>query len=455
MTVTVDISYAPSAKTEAHVKSIRARWRGGVTPRVAVVGLGRSGRAAAALARAHGAGVELYDDRPPSDLRASIPSASALSAADLVVLSPGVPRTHAALAAALEQGRVVGEIEMASWFLETSLLGVTGTNGKSTTTALIEHGLKRAGLQVFAGGNLGRPLAAWALEDVRFDCGVVELSSYQLESVVDLRLRAGVWLNLQPDHLDRYPSVAHYAAAKRRIFEIVEPTGVAVANGDDDACRDGAAGSKVHVCWFGRTVDDAGVRIHDDGYADAPDGTRHRVFGPALLGRHNRANAAAAVAVWRHLGLDSAAIEAAVETFPGLAHRLERIPSGDGRCWYNDSKATNVAAAIVALEAIDGPKLLLVGGRRKDESTRPLVEAAERTSVQRVLAFGEGEADWFDAFSGSIEVEAVGTLDDAVARARELDVPNVLLSPAGSSFDRYASFEARGDAFRALVERRR
>lgn len=440
--------FAPSSQTEARVSTIRAAW-----PRiglVAVVGAGRSGRAAADLCRAHGVEVQVFDDRPQEPAVRPLSPAS-LRAADLVVLSPGVPRAHPALRDVIAEGRVVAEVELAAWFLKTRLVGVTGTNGKSTTTALIAHGFQRAGYRVFAGGNLGAPLSTLARDPEGVDVAVVELSSYQLESVVSLSLEASVWLNLQPDHLDRYPSEDVYAQAKLRIVEITEPAGTVVLNADDDRVRAAATHASASVAWFGRSsLPGPGVQIQPDGWGVAA-GVRHPLQSAALLGPHNHDNAAASICVWSALGVEVEAIDDAVLTFPGLPHRLERVPTTDGRAWFNDSKATNVAAAIVALNAVSGAKTLIVGGRAKAEPKDPLVQAAARSDVQHVLAIGESARDWIAAFADRVPGEIVSTLEEAVQRARSIDTPVVLLSPACASFDQFSNFEERGDRFRSLV----
>lgn len=416
-----------------------------------VVGAGRSGRAAQALCVARGASAVLLDDRPTADAQALEPSR--LREADLVVVSPGVPRNHPALREARGRGCVIAEVELASWFIDVPLIGVTGTNGKSTTTALVAHGFELAGQKVFAGGNLGRPLSELAATDEPYDLAVVELSSYQLEAVVDLRLEASTWLNLTPDHLDRYGSVDEYAEAKRRIFEVTRRQ--CVANWDDRWCRQGAAFASAPVRWHWSgallEADRPGLARGDDGSARRDDGAVYPLTGPNLLGRHNHENVAAAIELWRAFDLAPADVREAVRTFPGLPHRLERVPTSDERAWYNDSKATNVAAAVVALAAVDGPKLLIVGGRAKAEDKAPLIEAGLRARVVRMLAIGESAADWCRAAEGSIPCDAVGTLEAAVRRARESDATNILFSPACASFDQFRSFEHRGDVFRQLV----
>lgn len=444
--------FAPGPAGLEQVARIRERWPA-ADLEVAIVGAGRSGRSAHRLCVARGVEAALLDDRPADPTIGRL-TAEAVSGADLVVLSPGVPRRHPALADAVASGRVVGELELAAWLVEAPLIGVTGTNGKSTTTALIAHGLERAGHRVFAGGNLGRPLSELARSGEAVDYAVVEMSSYQLESLVDLRLAASVWLNLQPDHLDRYDSVESYALAKRRIVELTRRGGLAVLNADDPHCLAAAEVAECAVRWFARSPAEArpGTLVDAQGFGHRDGEERYRLSGSALPGRHNRENAAAAIEVWRWLGVLPELAQDAIDGFPGLAHRLERVPTTDGRAWLNDSKATNVAAAIVGIEAVAGRKLLIVGGRAKSEPFAPLVEAAVRCGVVRVLAIGESAGEWGRAFSGAITCDEVGTLERAVEVARTSEVPTVLFSPACASFDQFQSFEHRGEVFRRVVQ---
>lgn len=443
--------FVPDDCTRDRVARARDAWSSG-TLRVAIVGAGRSGRAAFDLCRAHGIAAVLLDDQPHGADVQPIESA-ALDRAGLVVVSPGVPRSHPAVASVRAQGKVVAEVELASWFIEAPLVGVTGTNGKSTTTALVAHGFERSGRRVFAGGNLGRPLSELARTRETVDVAVVELSSYQLESVVDLRLEASAWLNLTPDHLDRYASVDEYALAKRRIFEVARSG--CVATWDDPWCHRGAehAAAPVRWQWRGEPVEGRpGIAVGDDGIGRRDDGESYALSGPRLEGRHNEQNVAAAIELWRTLGLDADAAREGVDTFPGLPHRLERITTSDGRAWYNDSKATNVAAAAVAIRAIAGPKVLILGGRAKPEERTPLISALEESEVVLVLAIGESADDWCRTIAGTVPCQSVGTLEAAVLEARDVDAPTVLLSPACASFDQFQSFEHRGEMFRSLVE---
>lgn len=454
--------YTPSMQTRARVSVLRDLLSQGQSMRVCVVGGGKSGLAAAELVRAHGARVDVLDDvaegeRKPFHQRY-------VDASDLVVLSPGVPRSRPELASAIEAGKVVGEVELASWFSPCPLVGVTGTNGKSTTTALLGHALVQAGWPAFIGGNLGTPLSELGLrhrDQLPPRVAIVEVSSYQLESLVEARFKVGVWLNLTPDHMDRYRDVEEYALAKRRIIELRSIDGTAVLNAKDPTVTRHGVEFGGPARWFsgrGRSdlADILGTSVTDTEAVRRVDHEeeRYSVAGPGLPGPHNRENAAAAIEALRFLGLSPEHVQRGLDSFPGLPHRLETIPTRDGRRWVNDSKATNIDAAVIGVRGIPGPKVLLVGGRDKGGSWSPLVEAALAGGVQRVIGFGEATPIAAAAFEGKVPFERVTNLSAAVETARRSagDGCTVLLSPACSSFDQFRSYEARGDAFRALVQ---
>ena len=468
--------FMPAMEARARVPALREQLAGGQGLSAVVVGLGRSGLAAAELLIAQGATVRLCDDRPEAAAAklqlaearlARLPvepfTAEALAAADLVVLSPGVPRTRPELAEAIQRGKLVGEIELASWFVRAPMIGITGTNGKSTTTALTAHLLRAAGLTAFAGGNLGEPLSRLALSGEAVDAAVVEVSSFQLESLVEASFRVACWLNLTPDHLDRYPDVDTYAAAKQRLIERRAISGVAVLNAADPYCAD--AGIRLDdgwTRWFSASASDLarrqGVLLVDEVTGVRTAGgeeERYRLDGPALLGRHNKANALAAIECARALGAAPEGIQRGLDSFRGLPHRLEPIRTLDGVRWLNDSKATNVDSAVIALEALNAPVILIAGGKDKGAPWAPLVERA-RGKVKAVLAIGAATPLVLQAFGGAVpQVEAVGTLEAAVERARALAAAGdeVLLSPACASYDQFRDYEDRGETFRRLVER--
>ena len=388
-------------------------------PRAAVVlGLARSGRAAAAALERRGVDVRGAARELGNDADRSL-----LDGADLLVKSPGVPSDHALVAAAREQGIAVwSEIELGFRLLDNPLVAVTGTNGKTTTSELLG-----AMLGAPVAGNVGRALCEL---DGSIEPGrtvVVEVSSFQLEDVVTFRPRVAVLINLEPDHLDRHGTFDAYAAAKLRVFENQ---------------RDGD--TAVVPRGFGE-IPGAARRVEFDVHDVLP-------AEPRIRGAHNRENAAAATAAARAAGATDDDIGRARREFPGVPHRLELVAERDGVSFVNDSKATNVAAALRAIEAYDAPLLLIVGGRGKGESFDPLARAA-RGRARRAYLIGETADELAHAF-GDVPHEVSGDLATAVAAAAATAEPGdvVLLSPACASYDQFTDFEARGDEFRRLVE---
>ena len=388
-------------------------------PRAAVVlGLARSGRAAVAALERRGVDVRRAARELGNDADRSL-----LDGADLLVKSPGVPSDHALVAAAREQGIAVwSEIELGFRLLDNPLVAVTGTNGKTTTSELLG-----AMLGAPVAGNVGRALCEL---DGSIEPGrtvVVEGSSFQLEDVVTFRPRVAALINLEPDHLDRHGTFDAYAAAKLRVFENQ---------------RDGD--TAVVPRGFGE-IPGAARRVELDVHHLLPAEPRNRRA-------HNRDNAAAATAAARAAGATDDDIGRALREFPGVPHRLELVAERDGVSFVNDSKATNVAAALRAIEAYDAPLLLIVGGRGKGESFDPLARAA-RGRARRAYLIGETADELAHAF-GDVPHEVSGDLATAVAAAAATAEPGdvVLLSPACASYDQFTDFEARGDEFRRLVE---
>ncbi|WP_119418612.1 UDP-N-acetylmuramoyl-L-alanine--D-glutamate ligase [Desertibaculum subflavum] len=439
---------------------------------VAVVGLARSGLAAARALEAGGAKVAAWDDsaarRNSVGLAPIDPMTADWQRLAAVVLSPGIPLTHPAphpvvQRAAAAHVEVIGDIELLlREALGAALVGVTGTNGKSTTTALIGHVLAAAGRRVQVGGNIGAPV----LDLDPLDAGgiyVVELSSFQIDLTPSLACDVAILLNITPDHLDRHGDMAGYVAVKRRIFDRVK--GTAVIGVDDDWGRkiaaelDAAGRSRVVPISVERPLD-RGISILDGKVAidGRPVAAIDLKQAPALIGRHNHQNAAAAIAAALALGLDEAAIAHGLATFPGLAHRLERIATVNGVDYINDSKATNADAAAKALAAFDRI-FWIAGGKPKAGGIEPLADLFPH--VAHAFLIGEAAAEFTATLQGRVEHEVSGSLDRAVAAARVAAEqaaragakPVVLLSPACASYDQFADFEARGEAFRALVHR--
>jgi UDP-N-acetylmuramoylalanine--D-glutamate ligase len=392
--------------------------------RALVLGLARSGRAAQAALESGGTEVVAADRTLGNDEDLSL-----LDGVEVLVKSPGVPGEATLVAAARERGIPVwSEIELASRFLENPIVGVTGTNGKTTTTELLGAVFRAAGTPVEVAGNVGRPLTA--LDGLDPATWVVcELSSFQLEDIVEFRPRVAVLLNLEPDHLDRHGSFEAYRDAKLRVFEQQHPDDVAVV-----------------PRGFG-TVPGRARRVEFDATDPLP-------ADPAIPGAHNRENAAAAYAAARELEIPDSAVAQAFRTFPGVPHRLELVAERAGIRFVNDSKATNVAAARRGLAAFDVPLRVILGGSRKGESFVPLAaDLAGRTATAYLV--GETAGELAEALSkANVRNMHCGDLAAAVAASAHDAEPGevVLLSPACASYDQFRDFEARGDEFRRLVE---
>ncbi len=442
--------------------------------KVLVVGLARSGAAAARLAAREGARVTVTDRQPASGLAEALAPLEGLSislslgghddrdftSADLVVVSPGVPLTLPGIAAARRAGvPVVGEVELAYRLLgDVPVVAITGTNGKSTTTALTGR-LFQEDRSAFVGGNLGTPLSELLLSGTRFDVAVIELSSFQLEGIERFRPRVGAILNVTPDHLDRYPGMAEYTAAKARLFANQQPGDVAVANERDPAALAAARATRGDVVTFGfgprapMAVRDDGEVVRWTGPTGEPE--RYRIRSRALRGRHNRENAMAAVACARMMGVPGPAVQRGLDGFPGLPHRLELVSDRGGVEWVNDSKATNVDSTVVGLSAFPATApsvILLLGGRGKKAPYAPL-RPLFPGRVKALLTLGEDAPAVERELGDLAPTESCGDLATAVARAAALAVPGdvVLLSPACASYDQFRSYEERGETFRRLA----
>jgi UDP-N-acetylmuramoylalanine--D-glutamate ligase len=441
-----------------------------------VLGLGRSGRAAAkALLESHRA-VWAWDDEQRARAAAAAEGVPIVDLANrdlgesaALILSPGVPHTfpapHPIVARARAAGiEVVGDVELLFRAQpQATYVGVTGTNGKSTTTALIGHILAAAGADVRVGGNLGPPVLAFDGGDTKTVC-ILEMSSYQLELTPSLVFNIAMLLNISPDHLGRHGGMDGYIAAKRRIFAGARPGATAVIGVDDAYCRSlctalSQEGRHRVLVVSGQRRVGGGVFAHDGLLWDAIDGDAKPILrlseARALPGAHNGQNAAAAYAVASSVGVDRNLAARAILDFPGLAHRQERIAEIDGITFVNDSKATNGDAAARALSSYD--HIYWIAGGRPKEGGLAAVEAW-LGRVRHAFLIGEAEEAFARALEGKVPVSRCGTLDCAFRAARataEADAARaavVLLSPACASFDQFANFEARGEAFRAMVE---
>lgn len=412
--------------------------RNDVGMNVLVIGLARSGRAVVQALRARGTAVDGYDSSESADLsNIDVPvrlggwDDGFLDGVELIVKSPGVPSGAPPVVAARKRGiPVISEIELGARLLPNPIVGITGTNGKTTTTALLGAMFDAAGVSAEVAGNIGRPLTA-LVDSASPEAWVVcELSSFQLEDIDSLRPRIAVLLNLEPDHIDRHETFEAYLEAKLRIFENQGPDDVAIV---PRGFRPIAGGAR---------------RIEFSGDDRLP-------AEPRIPGAHNRENAAAATAAARAAGLPDEAIAEALRTFPGVEHRIEELATVAGVRYVNDSKATNVAAALRALASFPGARLhVILGGLGKSESYVQLAAAfgdADRAyiigSAAGEIAAALDEAGVSFVLSGDLAT----ALADAASVASAGDV--VLLSPACASFDQFASYEERGQEFRKLVQK--
>ncbi len=442
---------------------------------VAVLGLGRSGLAAARCLQNSGAEVWAWDDnedRRTAAAEEGIPLVDLLQCnwqeLTSLVISPGIPHRHpaphpVAALARKHNCEIIGDIELLARAMRNAgYIGVTGTNGKSTTTALIGHVLQTAGREAQVGGNLGIP--ALLLQPLgQGGYYVLEMSSYQLELTLSITFDVAVLLNISPDHLERHGGFEGYIAAKRMIFHRQTAPRTAVVGVDDEICQRvcrelSAAGEQIVVPISGLGRADGGVFARDGVLYDDTEGREDPVVDlrelPTLLGSHNWQNAAAAYAASRAAGVAPPVIAACLRSYPGLPHRQELLAIIDGIAYINDSKATNPDAAAKALACYD-PIYWIAGGRAKAGGLSGLDEFFPR--IAHAYLIGEAESAFAAALDGKVPAARCGDLATALAEARRQALADgrpgavVLLSPAAASFDQFADFEARGEAFRQLV----
>jgi UDP-N-acetylmuramoylalanine--D-glutamate ligase len=442
--------------------------------RVTVVGLARSGAAAARLLLRERALVSVTDRRPAQELTewtsAFAPGEvtwflgghpdEAFRGAELIVLSPGVPAVNPPLQSARALGIPIwSELELASRFVSAPISAITGSNGKSTTTALTGEICVAAGRRTFVGGNYGVPLSEATLPGAAWGEIVAEVSSFQLETVTTFHPAVAALLNVTPDHLDRYPDFRSYAAAKRRIFERQGPEDAAVLNADDPVCADPAfvANLVARRVYFSRLTAPAGDAV----WVDA-DAIVYRLRGQTgrvlpidrlrIAGVHNLENALAATAVALLRGIDPSVIAAVLSEFRGLEHRMEFVRELHGVRYINDSKGTNVGAVEKSIESMTSPVILIAGGVAKGADFSQLRPLAARR-IKKAVLIGQARPQLRQAFEGVTTVTEASGMEEAVRIASQSAVPGdvVLLSPACASFDQFRDFEDRGRRFRALV----
>lgn len=429
---------------------------------VAILGAGRSGRAAAALALREGARVSVWDTAGPEAFTGMPggveihPQATEADGAglvsDLLVVSPGID-TYGSYVAAFSQqtGEVIGEVELAARYFAGKIIGITGTNGKTTTTELVERILSHASLGGTACGNYGTPFAEVVLQSNPPAVVSLELSSFQLETISKLHAVVAIWLNFAPDHMDRYPTVEAYRAAKLRIFENQTSADTAVIRTGEELPELKAKVVTFSTIdpsadWYseGRTIKHGG-----ETWLDMDRET-------SLRGLHNAENTMAALAACQVLGISQAVVREALHGYAPPPHRCELIRTLDGVEYLNDSKATNLHALESALRSQTRPVVLIAGGKEKGLDYSPVVPLLSQKALA-VVTFGQIARPLADLFSTAVNCESVSTLADAVATARSLAPrgSTVLLSPGTSSFDQFSGYEQRGNAFRDLVHQLR
>jgi len=441
--------------------------------KVLVVGLGKSGLAAALFLRRHGAQVTVSDIRSAEALANEIPALLdeginveagghgllTFRRQDLIVVSPGVPLDTPELVQVRNFGLpIIGELELAARFLKGKTLAITGSNGKTTTTTLVGEILKAAGLPTLVAGNIGVPVISLVDESTDDSWSVLEVSSFQLESTKEFHPQIAVILNITPDHLDRHGTFENYALAKERIFAAQNENDFVVLNADNARAAAAASRSTAQVCWFsiehpvplGAWIGDGHILFQIS--KDGPVETVMPLSGIPLKGEHNVENVLAAVCASRLAGATAVVIRGAVENFKAVEHRLEYVATINGVEFYNDSKATNVDATAKAIAAFPGGIHLILGGKDKN-SDYTLLSDLLRARVKAVYTIGSAAEKIESHLRGVVAIHSCETLDKAVSTAAAAAHPGdiVLLAPACSSFDQFESYEHRGRMFKELV----
>ena len=439
--------------------------------RVLVVGLGKSGVASALFLKDRGARVTVSDTKSPDQLRDAIPilldhgitvetgghGERTFRGQDLIVVSPGVPVDAPPLVQARASGEpVIGEIELASQHLPGPIVAITGSNGKTTTTTLAGEILAAGGLPVAVGGNIGTPAISLVEGASRETVIVLEVSSFQLETIQTFRPKVAVILNITPDHLDRHRTFQTYVDAKARIFENQQPGDFAVLNEDDPTCRTLRDRTRAEVFWFSRKQEVQNGAWVRDGRILFRDSNGQReimlVSEIPLKGLHNVENVLAGVCAGALMGCEPAKIRKAIQEFKAVEHRLEYVATIKGVEYFNDSKATNVDATIKALESFPKNIHLILGGKDKGSDYTVLNDLL-RERVKRVYTIGAAAEKIESQIKGAAETVHAETLDNAIRRAAAVAQPGdiVLLAPACASFDQFQSYNHRGRVFKEVV----
>ncbi len=422
---------------------------------VVVVGMGKSGTAAVKLLLEHRAEVRAVDEKPQEAVLgiAVEPQAEkSFEGAELVVISPGVPADLDLLDRVRARGvPVIGELELAAPYLEGRNIGITGTNGKTTTTALTGHILRESGIPCQVGGNIGTPPAAMIDTSRPDQWNVLELSSFQLETIETFRAQIAMCLNVTQNHLDRHHTFENYKQAKARLFETQDRQDVAILNADDPVTVEFARRTSASILWFSSSRNVTGAWL---------EGNVIQIEGEALLdvrdlrlrGRHNYENVMAAALAAREAGAELSRIAEAARTFTPVEHRLEFVREIDGIAYYNDSKATSVDATLKAIDAFPGGLWIIIGGKDKGSDYTVLREPL-RAKARAALVIGAAARKIAVQLADAVLVVDCGTLPAAVQQASRSAEPGdtVLLAPACASFDQFDSYEHRGRVFKDLV----
>lgn len=439
--------------------------------RVLVLGLGRSGLTSALFLKSQGAQVTVSDSKSEDQLRDHIPalldegiavetgghSQRTLQNQDIVIVSPGVPFDAPPLVQARNLGQpVMGEIELASQFLKGPIVAITGSNGKTTTTTLVGAILSAGGLKTLVGGNIGTPAISLAAQSTSDAVTVLEVSSFQLETISLFRPKVAVILNITPDHLDRHRTFTAYVDAKARIFENQTAEDFAVLNADDRTCVDVSGRTRAQVFWFSRKREpDRGTFVRDGQIVFRTDASQQEIMPVAeipLKGSHNLENVLAAVCAGVLMGCTPESIRRTVRAFKAVEHRLEYVATLRGVDYYNDSKATNVDATVKALESFPANIHLILGGKDKG-SDYTLLNDLLRQRVKAVYTIGAAAEKIQSHIKGAANVVSARTIESAVKQASAAAQPGdiVLLAPACASFDQFQNYEHRGRVFKELV----
>jgi UDP-N-acetylmuramoylalanine--D-glutamate ligase len=440
--------------------------------RVLVVGLGKSGVASALFLKSRGAHVTVSDTKPQEQFGTEIPllldqgiavetgghGERTFRGQDLIVVSPGVPVDAPPLVQALSLGEaVIGEIELAAQYLPGPIVAITGSNGKTTTTTLAGEIMTAGGVPAVVGGNIGTPAISLVERATSQTIAVLEVSSFQLETIQTFRPKVAVVLNVTPDHLDRHRTFEAYAAAKARLFENQQPDDFAVLNADDPTCVEMAGHVHSQVFWFsGKKEVRQGAYVHNARLFFRDPAGQHEIMLVSeipLKGAHNVENVLAAVCVGALMGCKPEQISRAIRNFKAVEHRLEYVATIRGVEYYNDSKATNVDATIKALESFPANIHLILGGKDKG-SDYSVLNGLLRQRVKRVYTIGAAAAKIESQIKGATEIIHVETLDAAVKHAAAAATPGdvVLLAPACASFDQFQNYEQRGQVFKEIVQ---